>query len=243
MSHFTFNGISSNGKFRVNNITRSLTAPSEVSIHTIEGSDKRSLLSKRRGIRQINIDVTVIGESANNLRVKTREIGAWLDTDEPKVLIFNDESDKREIAVLDGNTDLEELMTIGQGTITFTLLNTFSESVNPTTVNLTGTMNHTVIGTAHTYPIITATATSSQPSFTISRTQNGITESVTITHAFASTNTLVIDMKNGSIKINGQDRMATMSYLSDFFDLKSGVNSLTVSSGFTVSVSYNNRWK
>jgi predicted phage tail component-like protein len=71
-------------------------------------------------------DVTIIEEqiiinakSGEDLQKLKEDIAAWLVTDEPKPLIFDDEPDRTYFAMVEGILEIEDFVNLGSGTITF----------------------------------------------------------------------------------------------------------------------------
>ncbi|HEY8424871.1 MAG TPA: distal tail protein Dit, partial [Limnochordales bacterium] len=72
------------------------------------------------GVRQIEVDIVLKEDTPAGLRERVRALAAWLKPGgEPKSLVFDDEPNLTWRAVLSGDTDLEEIATIGRGTLTF----------------------------------------------------------------------------------------------------------------------------
>ncbi|WMT19143.1 distal tail protein Dit [Parageobacillus toebii] len=69
--------------------------------------------------RTIDVPVMIEGENIANLQKIKEDLAAWLVTDEPKELIFDDESDRTYFAIVDETLDLDELVRVGQGIIRF----------------------------------------------------------------------------------------------------------------------------
>ena len=69
--------------------------------------------------RPIDVPVMIEGENIANLQKIKEDLAAWLVTEEPKELIFDDEPDRTYFAIVDETLDLEELVRVGQGTIRF----------------------------------------------------------------------------------------------------------------------------
>lgn len=71
------------------------------------------------GNRQITVDYTICADSPADLRVKARQFANWFYSTEPKPLVLAEEPDKHYLAQVSEETDLDELLGIGQGSITF----------------------------------------------------------------------------------------------------------------------------
>lgn len=242
---FTFNGTSSKGKLKVIGVTRSILPPSSNKVIEFDDRSGGFFVSKKYGMKQIIVSVMVIGANSANMRARVRDIAGWLDTEQPEVLIFDDEPNMRDFAILDGSTDLEEELKLGTGSLTFICPDPFSFG-SERTVNLTtnGTTTVANAGTAETFPVVRATVTAPANKFTVTRKDSkGRSEQVTVNHAFATGDVLEIDMSKGKVSINGNVRMASVAPESDFWDLKKGNNTVDCPAGFTATVRYTERFK
>lgn len=73
----------------------------------------------RYGIRTVTVDFLVIADGLNSLQAIKKGMAFMLDIDRPAKLIFDDEPDKLLYAVLDGQTQVEEILKEGRGSLTF----------------------------------------------------------------------------------------------------------------------------
>jgi predicted phage tail component-like protein len=236
MYSITYKGVSSQGKLKVLKVTRSVLPPSQVKLLDVEGRSGAFFISKKHGVKKIDVEFVVIGDE---LRDNIRDIADWLDAEKPEALICSDEPDKTDFAILDGETDLDEQLKAGFGTLTFICPDPYSIAASRTVNLVAGSNTVTYNGTAPTYPKVTATFTTAQTSFEIS---NG-KEKVKINASLATTSKLVVDFNTGKITINDTLNLQTLTLDSDFFPLKKGSQTLTVSAGANVSLTYNERFK
>ncbi|WP_242476246.1 distal tail protein Dit, partial [Bacillus cereus] len=68
------------------------------------------------------MDVPIVMKAKKDiadLQKLKEDIAGWLLTEEPKELIFDDESDRTYLAMVDGALDLDELVNRGKGVLTF----------------------------------------------------------------------------------------------------------------------------
>lgn len=75
--------------------------------------------------RTFSVDIVIVNNDINSVM---RTIAWMLDLSEPSELIFSDEPDKLYYAVVDGSTDIESILTVGTGTITFVCFDPFAYS-------------------------------------------------------------------------------------------------------------------
>lgn len=242
---FTFKGIASSSHLRELKVGHSVLPPSNVKMLEIEGKAGAYFLKKTHGVRTITVEVAVIGTSQSNLRAKVREIADWLDSDKPEKLYFSDEPDVYYMAILSEETDLEQIVNLGTGELTFICLDPYAFRYN-VNVSLTAGATKTVpyYGTAKTFPVITATATVATNLLLISRGDNfGNDDKVELTHSFAVGDVVEIDMEKGTVKVNGTINMPIVTLDSDFWSLSKGDNFVWASGNFTYSLKYTERLK
>lgn len=237
----TYNGISSSdGNFlKVVKVTRSVLPPSQLKTLEIDGRNGGLFVSKKHGMKRIEVEVAIIGNSPENLRSNVRAMADWLDADSPKSLVCSDEPSMTDYAILDGETNIEEMVKYGFGTLVFLCPSPYSEGASQTKSLVAGANTLTYAGTAPVYPTMTVTFASSQTFFEVSKG----TSKVRVTATLGTTTTLVINFDTGKITINGTLNQQTLSLDSDFFALTKGANSLTVSAGASVSVTYKDKFK
>ncbi|MEH7157478.1 distal tail protein Dit [Neobacillus drentensis] len=116
--------------FRIQKIHRSLLPPREISFLSIPARHGAYFTGARYGVRQISMDVTVIGQSATEYMETIRFLAYCLDIEEPAELIISDEPGKLYYAILSGNTDMvNNLMRVGSGILTFICPDPFAYSI------------------------------------------------------------------------------------------------------------------
>ncbi|OPX86830.1 MAG: Phage tail protein [Pelotomaculum sp. PtaB.Bin104] len=127
---FTFNGISSTNYLIENNVHHSILPPLAHRSLFVPGRVGVYDFGVYVGSREIAVDVTVTGNSQAELRTKVRSIASWLYTENLAPLVFSDEPDKTYYARVSGNTDLEQIAAVSQGTITFVCPDPFAEGAS-----------------------------------------------------------------------------------------------------------------
>jgi predicted phage tail component-like protein len=237
----TFNGVSSDAYpyLKILKVGHSVLPSSNISMVDVAGRAGSYFVYKRLGTRTIEVEVAIVGTSQSYFRSKVRELADWLDVDKPTALSFSEDPTISYYAIVDGDTSIDQILAIGTGTIKFICPDPFAYGASRTVSLVTGPNTVTYNGTADAYPVMTVTFSSAQTSFEVS---NG-TEKIHIDADLATTSTLVIDFSLGKITINDVLNMQTLSLDSDFFPLKKGTNTLTVSAGANVSMTYNERFK
>lgn len=98
---------------------RSAWAPVQRNTIVINGRAGTYNLNSTTEMRQIDVPVLIKSNSIEELQLLKEELAAWLVTDEPKELIFDDEPDRTYHVYVSGSLDLEESRWGGMGTISF----------------------------------------------------------------------------------------------------------------------------
>lgn len=119
MGYFTFNGQKKDCLVMLRGSKRPGWAQIERGFTEIPSRPGSILSSTKTKAREITVPVLVQYESQPDLRKLEEELASWLITDEPKPLVFYDEPDRIYYAVVDGTLDIEALVRMGTGEITF----------------------------------------------------------------------------------------------------------------------------
>jgi predicted phage tail component-like protein len=228
-----YKGISSEGKLKVLKVTRSVLPPSSNKLMEIDGMSGALFVSKKHGVKKIEVEVAIIGDYVN----KKREIAEWLDSDKPEALVIEDEPDKTDFAIIDGDTDMDEILDNGLGTIGFICPDPYSFGQQLSSSIAVGTDSVHYGGTAPTFPVITFNLTAPTSSVKV---QKGDLF-VEVTDSFVAGDELVIDMKTGKVTRNGTVIMSKVTLESQFFPLTKGANTFN-STAYGI-VSYVERFK
>jgi predicted phage tail component-like protein len=137
-------------------------APIQRNILTIPGMAGGYLSNTETGPRPLEVPVLIQADSFSDLQKLKEDLAAWLITDTPQELVFDDEPDRTYYAVVDGSLDLDELVRWGQGVIKFICPDPFKYGpVNPPIpIPVTADGQKTIVqnnGSAETYPTFTIT--------------------------------------------------------------------------------------
>lgn len=231
----TFNGVDLSQYFIVNNITRGILPPRQIITQNIPKQAGAFFVRNKDQSKLIAVDLTVtgVGRLLANLRDQVDEIAEKLDVDTPSPLIFSDESDKTYYAVIEGGSNLTEIVAVGQGTITFLCPNPYKYGVEVPAVSSLGEVSPNVSGTVEVYPIVECTITVAAPEYVIEHVAKA--QKVRLINAFVIGDTISINFNTGKILINGLLRMTTYDFTnSRWFALDVGAQTLTVSDETTI---------
>lgn len=112
--------------------------------------------------REIKVKAIILAENTVELQKVKRELAGLLDVPEPAKLSFSDEPDKYYLAILDGTTDVSQLMGFGSVELSFSCYDPFAYSSSETVVENDGSGSLPIeyAGTFKTFPVIEAEMTS-----------------------------------------------------------------------------------
>lgn len=190
------------------------------------------------GVREIEIEVVIKGESNEDLQTKVEELADWLYSPDLEPLVFSDSPHKTYFVRIDDSTDLEQIVHTGFGTLKFIAPVPFGIGEEKI-INLpSGDNVLNIDGNYETFPVYEITLTENKSKFTINSREDKIEVNATLN----SGSLLVIDTNKGIVTLNGTLITTSFSIDSDFFAVKNG-DILTVDSGATVQMIYRGRWK
>ncbi|WP_239589589.1 distal tail protein Dit [Metabacillus crassostreae] len=132
-------------------------APIEHELIEVPGRPGAYKKSKRIKVRRINVPVVIKGADISDLQKLKEDLAAWLITDDPKPLVFDDEPDRVYYAEVTGSFDAEEIVTIGTGIISFICTDPFKYGPLYKGVFESEVATVNAKGTKETFPIFRAT--------------------------------------------------------------------------------------
>ncbi|MGU3370158.1 distal tail protein Dit [Bacillus mycoides] len=119
LSFFSFNGKRMSNVVPLQGVKRPGWATLERKYLEVPHYPGGRLLSTQTKMRRIEIPVALLYETAEEGEKLKEEIAAWLITDQPAELVFDDEKDRTFMAVIDNEFDLEQLVNLGEGILHF----------------------------------------------------------------------------------------------------------------------------
>lgn len=168
MSYFTFNGISKDYLKMLTGAERPAFAPINRTFVELDTMPGAYLSSTKKDVREMTIPVLFEHDGYTNLHEIEEDLAAWLITSEPKELVFYDEPDRIYKAVVSDSLDIEKLVHLGHGEITFVCPNPhkFGAEVERTVTN---GGSFTVNGSVNTEPVISMDMTAESTFATVIR--------------------------------------------------------------------------
>ncbi|HZK23814.1 MAG TPA: distal tail protein Dit [Oscillospiraceae bacterium] len=232
-----FNNIDMCDYFTANDVRRDILPPVAVATKAIPGRVGERFIKRNLGMGIIEVDITVEGFLLSEMREKVREIAGILNTDEEKQLIFSDEPDKYYMAILNGDTRLKEIVSVGEGMLTFLCPDPLAYSLDAVTASLANKVYNG--GTAEATGVITVNVTDSVDYVQAKLKSTG--EIVRIGDDFVAGDTVIINLAQEHAEKNGHSIMAKVALASDFFDLPTGEFEIEVTGG-TGTLEFRERW-
>ncbi|WHY75702.1 phage tail family protein [Neobacillus sp. WH10] len=153
MSGMTFNGIRKPYVTVLRGRKRPSWAPIKRNILTIPGMAGGLLESTDILPRPEDVPILIKGNDMADLQKIKEDLAAWLITDQPAPLIFDDEPDRIYNAMIDGSIDLEEIIYYGQGVLNFICPDPYKYGPEKQ-ANFQSSSTVNVSGSAKTFPNI-----------------------------------------------------------------------------------------
>jgi predicted phage tail component-like protein len=135
----SLNGVDIPSFVKVNKIDFSVLPPIENKFLKVRGKAGLYNLGQDVGQRVLTVGITVVAEKINGVMSASRELASWLHNTEAVEMRFADEPDKHYLVLPDGETNLTEIVNVGQGELTFVCTEPYAYGdskefyVNPTT--------------------------------------------------------------------------------------------------------------
>lgn len=238
---FTFGGVHSDSLgLIVNSKTIPASPPISNRLQEIGGVDGAWDYGVSYGPRELEIDVTILGDTPADTRRSVRKlVGTMNPRKGSQILIFDDEPDIMYYARISNQVPLDTLGAMGTFTLQLVCPDPFgySTEIRTDTIARGGTLTH--LGTAEAFPRLSVSHGGGSGSITNKR-PDGITETLAFT-ADSPAGTYVIDSKQKTITVEGN--RAYKYVKGDFFELPMGDSSIKTSGAISsVTVEYRDTW-
>ena len=203
----------------------------------LPGKVGSTIIRKELGERIIDVTVEILADSYDERLDIVDEITNLLYTETDKELTLRNK--KKYKASIDGNTDISNLYTDGEVTLTFIASNPLAISLDK--IEVEDIHNKTIInqGTYKTTGTITTTISSNVSNLKITLQNTG--EYIYLEDNFKTNDVVEINLEDEFVKKNGNLIMDRLHFESDFFDIPIGEFTITISSG-TGDLTYYERW-
>lgn len=185
-----------------------------VSQKTVKVNGRAGLLDFGNEIaeRVIEVDVTLLASSRLEMRQRSKQVAEWLYSEEEEILIHPEDTSKYVLAKVTGGVSLQEVLNVGQGTITFVCTDPYIYD----TVTKVETLQHGVgnssryidnTGSVDTYPVYTMVFAQDTNMITMSSRTDDDSEYIRIGNPVQIDTQVVLDTN----PLKMQDNMASTS--------------------------------
>lgn len=233
-----FNGHDFGDILYVESVERQLIGERKHRVIKIPGRAGYLVRASEIGEKKIKVLVRLIETDRATVMTKAHTLSGMLHAETPKALYTRGDT-LYDMAVLDGEVDLEQLYHTGYCELEF--INYSGLQYGEAVAN--GVVNGTPITVAGTYParpIFTITFSANSAGVTISNTTTG--KSIALTGNYVSGNVITINCEDESVKLGSTLIMSHINNATTrFFDLIPGSNVMTCSNGACV-VTYTPRY-
>ncbi|MGG0284132.1 distal tail protein Dit [Peribacillus butanolivorans] len=237
MNSFTFNGISKPYLTALKGSNRQPWAPIEWTYQDVPKRTGALPVKKNTRVRPLPIPVFFKSNSIEDLQKVKEDLAEWLIHDEPKPLIFDDESNRIYYAVVDGSFDPDEILKWGQGVIPFICPDPYKY----------GDEESLLLGD---YPIRNEGTLKANPVFSIKFIANSTNYTVSVNEKvvkviwnFKQNDLLIIDTSKRKIMINNLVKMTTLDLSSKWPELIKGQNFIIADKTVAnITVTFRPRW-
>lgn len=172
--------------------------------------------------REITISIYIDGLNFYSYEEKVRAVADWLFTETPQRLFLDEEPDIYYEAIIEGDTDIEQVLWYGEAEITFICFNPFAVSTRQTIISGAGNKKTEITyqGNAKCFPIVELIfqGEAVKPWIAINDRQLGIQG----THELGGIFT--IDCDTANITANGLPALTLLDLTSEYPYLTKGKN-------------------
>lgn len=235
-----FDGHDLNSLFVVSRPTFETFAPNR-SFQDVLGRDGTVYMGGSLIGGNISVKLSVIRKTPAQRREDLSTLFMWLDVDEPKWLVMDDQPGISYKAIPSGDMPIDSFTNADSVVVNFRLLEAaaYGDTVTKT-VPSGGSLTFTVGGTYPTKPTITANAARDGSSQVWGlKLDNGAF--LHVATGSASARDVVLNCENRTLTIQGAVALPTLD--SDWFELAPGTHTLTMDKGTgAATVTYKERW-
>lgn len=154
----TLDGVKIPDYVKVNAVEFSVLPTITNRLLSIRGRKGQFFAGQDVGQRKISVQITLVSQKINGVMALASDFAKWLYHEKPVDLVIADEPHKTYKVVFEGDSDIEETVSIGQGTLTFICTEPFAfgsdyaKRFTPTAED--DVLSVTNTGNTETYPVI-----------------------------------------------------------------------------------------
>lgn len=235
-----FDGHDLNSVFVVSRPTFTTFAPNN-NFQTVPGRDGSPFMGGQLIGGTVSVKVSVIRKTPAARREALSTLFMWLDVDEPKLLVMDDQPDIAYKAIPSGEMPITSYTNADSVTLNFKLIEAAAYGNTVTlTVPSGGSVTFNVDGTYPTKPTITADAVRDSSSLVWGlRLDDG--DFLHVQTGAAAARSIVLDCENRTLTVQGAVALPTLD--SDWFALTPGEHTITMDNGTgAATITYQERW-
>lgn len=230
-----FNDIDLSPYLQVSKVSRPLLPGRRLETTEVPGMHGAYVADQGLEATELEVECYMTARSVADVSELRRLLSSALFTTGAKKLILDDEPDRYLLAWYKGGADISRNAHKPSVTLTFLCSDPVAYGEIKTASLSTSRKKINAGGTTRTWPVITATPSSGSYWRIINYTTG---EFVRVDATFTGSQTIVVDMANERLTIDGTDHLVTIT--SDFFALD-GTQELYLSSG-TATIEWQERW-
>ena len=190
----------------------------------------------KRGVRIEEVTVEIASDSANDLRGTSEDLANWLLTDSVEELIFDDEKNRKYMAIVDGSFEPDEIVSHGYGVVKFLVPESAKRGASKSLNLSTTSANHTITGQTETPWTVEVTFTESANRFELWAGDIYLQ----LNYSFIEGDKLVIEYTGRKVTLNGNDLRKAVSMSCHFEEMKPGI--VSVRASHTAVLKYDERY-
>jgi predicted phage tail component-like protein len=130
--YLKYKGQSSEGIFEIADVKRPLLPSLEDTTMKIIGRPGLINFGQQIGTRNIEVEIIMISNDFVSFRSLAEQVATFLYSPDPEELIFSDEPDRVYFARLSGDTEIDQILKYGRGTLSFVCFDPFKYAANET---------------------------------------------------------------------------------------------------------------
>lgn len=237
MRDVIYDGIRLNDFMIIKDIKESLLPNVENVTLRMNSNVGLKFVNQELGSRVFSIDVEILSDNQQDKQEKINRLAPLLFTNKEKDLILDNVRTYK--AVVDGSSNISNLMYDGLLTLNFVAHDpiAYGEEIS---LNIASGDELYNPGNYKTRPIIEVLPSANLVEI---RLKNGEKyDYVKISNVGGATNPIKVDFVNEVVTLNGEDIMADVDPLGDFFDIPPGDFSLEISNSRSTHILFNERW-
>lgn len=192
-------------------------------------------IRQEMGPREINVDVEILADSYKERQELVDLLAPLLFSQEEKVLTIDG---RNYMAIMDGSTELDNIMYDGATTITFVAYNPIAYGE---TIKLNVTSNAPLVNTGNFASPAHFEIVANSVEVTI-RLNNGEDFDFITVYNVVPGQIIEIDSDKEGVLVNGQNHIKDINPLGDFFQIPPGEFSLSVSGALSTLLTMQERW-